>query len=75
MARNCCRIKQIILAVFTLFVLSFLFWYDELKICEDKIQLNMENSIVLSSQKESFNTGIRFWVGRHELGFMYEVVY
>lgn len=48
---------------------------DAFKICGDKIQPSMENSIDLSLEKESHNVAINFLVKRRNLNFLYEIVY
>lgn len=48
---------------------------DAFKICGEKIQPSMENSIDLSFEKESYHIAMRFLTDRCNLKFLYEIVY
>lgn len=48
---------------------------DAFKLCGDKIQPSMANSIDLSSEKECYDIAIKFLVDRSNLTFVYEIVY
>lgn len=48
---------------------------DAFKICGDKIQPSMENSIDLSLEKESYDIAMNFLTERCNLKFLYEIVY
>ena len=48
---------------------------DAFKICGEKIQPSMENSIDLSLEKESYDIAMNFLTERYNLKFLYEIVY